>query len=1508
MAFSFGSSASSAPAGANVQNGPDLEDIQTEALGFRALSGDAKIQLLPTPWPADQLPPPTSSLMSIASQRGLVAAAGPDAVIVASTESVRKAFEGAGAGIKQFQPQLKMPMPMRVSQVAFSADEIYLVLSAETGGGLAVYEVQSLLQGSTEPAYQLPTGDLALRALIPNPTPEKAELFALVTSDGKLMMANLKERTLVSGSNGPVLKDSVSCISWSARGKQLVAGLGDGTAYQMTPEGEGKAEIPRPPSVNAGDHVSSITWLENLVFLMVHTPSNFDANQAPNSTFHLVTRQMPTNFTFQKISDPAGPFGLNRFPPHHFMLRLRDFPPNLQDLIIVASSASADIGLFSRSKVALTADKPADKVTGVFTMTEMSDDSRRAALPMNSSFSDTSPIGLAMDLSSKEKVEKPIVGDEMDESPFPVPALMVLNNEGVLAAWWVIYMDSIRQGTAYPGLVAVAGSQPTQKAPTPAAAPAPAFSTPSQPAFGSSAFGSPNTTSAFGSNKPATSFGTPSVSGPSTGAFGAPSGLGKSQSPWGAPAASSTISNAPAFGSSAFGSTPAASNQAFGTPSFGATSTPALGNRSSPWASAAGTNTTAAFGQTGGLGKPASVFGSSAASGTTPAATSGFASFASNKGGFAAAAVNPAGTPSVFGSQSTSSANPFSSPATSQPASTPSVFGSQPTQKPNPFSLPSTGSAWGTPTAAKPANSLASGGFKLDSSFKADPSAKDDGPEPSSGAQGGFFGGNFGSALGEAAKAPVSKEADMDSDDTSTTKGQTSNFASTTPASTPAAPKTSIFGSTKPANGGLFGTTPATSLPTSKPPPASFGFGKPSDDKPKPAAFNFANLNNSNTPGPKTPLPSDFQASSSLPKTPFSPQVKSEAVTDTPNISNKIPEAPLPPDTTSKVSFAAGESSGSSVATDAPLPPDFMPKVALKPAQPLAIPAPLPDVAKPIPAELIPPSDVPGGPDDDGDDSGFLTEEGDDESEAASEDVSEELSEEGSGEDVAKDLSPTSETNQTPAISPESSFGGLKNRSPESSMFTKISNPGTQKPALFGELNGSAPVLLPPKVQLSPRSPSPVRNAIPGRLSRPETSRSSSAPGFASQLLGSQRGGRPTGPLQPTLAQTQIDLQNEETRRQDSRARKEAEEKQALVDEEDDRFHEFMSSELVPLRTLPDFEIHTDYQGQSSMDSIPAQVEAVYRDINSMIDSLGVNARAMKCFIKGHTEQYKDEGRTREDLEEDDEWCLVEVENLSSIIEKDLAQELAKGRVKDIHSKLESCEALRKELTRLRAKHEVVKKMIDSRRDPDLLAVARAQPLNAEQAAQQTDLRKDFTKFQKLLAEAEEALTVLKTKIVSQETSNNRGGGSSGPSVDAVMRTITKMTTMAEKRSGDIDVLEGQMKRLGIDTVNSREGSPFATPQKNRNSMRNLGTSSTFGLFYTPDSVKETPQRFQNSFMSSVGSRGQSSPPRKKMSGYTIQEKTQLRAELATKKAVTERLKTALKKNGTKVRLMDDDE
>jgi nucleoporin NUP159 len=184
----------------------------------------------------------------------LVAAAGPDAIYIATTESVRKAFEGETNGdseVRPFNPQAKVPLPIRVSQLAFSADEQYLILSAETGGGLAVYDVQALTQGATQSAFELSTNSETLRALIPNPMPDSG-LCAIVTNNGNLFMANLAERKLVSGQNGPTLRSQVSCAAWSTKGKQLVAGMADGSIYQMTPDGVEKAHIPKPPSL--GDY------------------------------------------------------------------------------------------------------------------------------------------------------------------------------------------------------------------------------------------------------------------------------------------------------------------------------------------------------------------------------------------------------------------------------------------------------------------------------------------------------------------------------------------------------------------------------------------------------------------------------------------------------------------------------------------------------------------------------------------------------------------------------------------------------------------------------------------------------------------------------------------------------------------------------------------------------------------------------------------------------------------------------------------------------------------------------------------------------------------------------------------------------------------------------------------------------------------------------------------------------------------------------------------------------
>lgn len=1366
--------------------------------------------------------------------------------------------------------------------MAFSADESFLVISAETGGGLAVYDVPALMQGSTQAAFELSTNGVSLRALTPNPTPEKAELFAAVTIKGDLMMANLKSRQFLSSPTGQTMKDGVSCVSWSTRGKQLVAGLGNGTGFQMTPEGEGKAEIPRPLGLDGDQHVSSISWLENNVFLMVHTSSSFDADIVPPSTYNLVTRQPPAAFMFQKLPEPCSPFGLNRSPHYHFIQRLRDFPPNIQDILVVTSTGSTDVGLFTRAKAPLTSGLPAEKVTNVFTTTGMANDSRRAQLSMSEDGSDTSPIGVAIDLSSKDKVKRPLPGEEMDESPSPLPAVMILNNEGILASWWLVYADSIRQGTAYPGLVAVAGSQsqPQQSAARQASPFASAsVGQQSQPAFGQSLFRAPsNPAGAFGGgfSKPAAPAlgSTSTLKAPTSGAFGAPSGLGAQQSPWGfkntAPQTGGAAFGKPAFGSSTpFGG----SSQA---PTFAATGR--IGSRQSPWdtptlGSAAAMGSV--FGQSGGLGARAgSMFGggaSGAAFGSTPSSTapaagsaSGFASFA-NAGGFAAAVAKSSGQSSLGG------ATPSAS------------FGS---------GMDTDTSFRGTPKKSEQTSGGlfgAGSGFTLGSTFKGDGSAKDDAPKPANNAHSSFFGPSFGNVLGETQKdigSPQVKEADMTEDSESEKEQSTRASAvepdSTTPVTTPAPPKFSFPGTTPPTASGVYSTQAQN-----KETPAAVGNSAP-------ANWSFGTQTPSTTTPQVTPQKPEDTIQPSV-ETPASaiikPEPEDEGDAGSRGVDRNVPEAPLPPNPLSKASYSPGDSSTSSAEAsspnhpvdDAPFPPDFL-------------------ASKSKQVEELQP-DFPAEGDDDSLEGGGTSE------------VEEDG--EGSGIDVAQEISPTTDPNQTPKVTPESSFGAgpLFERSPIGGLFNKVTQPSSKH--LFGEIGKtSAPIFPPPsKVQESPRSPSPIRSFIPGDVLRPDNARSFSAPGLQTKAL-PDRKSMLSKPLQSSvLTKSQPSIGEQRTlgreRVAPQQAKKKADEDQDLSDGEDEKIRKLLSTEVQATLQLDTFLAHTDYIGNINKPGVPGQIEKLYRDINSMIDTLGLNARSLKAFLTGHSEPFKDGERSREDLEQEGLWTLVEISDLGTLVNEKLEDRLEKARVKSVQEKLNICQERLKDLTKARSRHNEIKKFIHARSDPDQIEATRSAPLNAEQAAIQHDLRKEFMRFQKLLAETEESITILKAKLASHDSSSGKGGPHKVPTVEAVTNTIKKLTSMVEKKSGDIDVLENQMQKLRFSSTtdsgacSSREASPFVTPAKStRQSQRGTpGSSSTYAPFYTPESTKS---QLRASTGSSGGGRSKG-----RIGGVTPEDVERCKTRARRRKEVKERLETVLAKaapgNGAvRVRSLDE--
>ncbi|PHH67163.1 hypothetical protein CDD81_2932 [Ophiocordyceps australis] len=1391
--MAFGGPRAPAPAA----QGADLEIIETEALSFLSVAGDAKVRLTAA-WPSP--PTPTSSLLSIASRKGLVAAAGPDQLTVATTESVRKALESPRDGeteIRSFDPQLRVPMPMRVSQLAFTADESHLVLSAESGGGLAVYEVQSLLAASNGPAYELSTNGETLRHMVPNPTAEKAELCAFVTNGGNLHMANLKDRVI-----SPVLKSQVSCACWSPKGKQLCAGLADGTIHQMTPEGETKAEIARPPGLGQS-HVSSLSWLENNLFLVIHTTTH---ETPPSCAYHIIQRDVSSSsLLFRKMSDPVPSYTSNKMP-HHSVLRLRDFPPNIQDVLIVSSTASTEIGLLTRSSVPLDSTKPADSITSLFTTTQLLDDTRRPTLPMTESMDDSTPIGIALDLSAKDKVYKPLPADEeLVESPGPLPGLWVLTHEGVLCTWWLVYTESIKAGTSYPGLAAAGNGNAVATS---------VVAAPSTPSFGAAAFGSPASAAP---------------------AFGTPSQLGQTQSPFGTVASTTMASQStPALGGmtaapSAFSSTqPSTSSFAnLGGMAFGRASQ--LGMRNSAWSTPG-----PVFGMSGFSNfAKSSINQGSLTAASPPSASSGFASFA-NQGGFASVCSSDNSKPSAFAATNKSSDSAFSR------MGAPSA--DMDTSFPPPKDTQSSGSVFGSTP------------FKLESSFKPDPSQMEHDEKPRvSTSEPSIFSNDFGSALKDvgntlrATTPPTIQDKDMDlgeiAEQTPRAYNQDSFFSpapqeeSTTPKYTPAVPRFTLPSSPlarvsqagEPSLGNLPGKGALSLGLTSA--NASQETSTPQSNTRNKSAQS-GQLSTTPTLFGSAPLPPDFV------KLPGGQNASDGASTPEKPIAKVVP---LPPDSDDEKATNKGE--------EAPLPPDFLTSGTTAKTS----------------------LDLPQVPQDSNENDQL-------DSDGALED---------SVVDVAKDLDWDAAASPSLGLLSASSSSGTANNG-------KMQAEKPNSKPFFGALARNGPVFSPPNVA-SPRSTSPLRTAMSASPMAHDLTRSVSAPGMASGVLRAKKSQSMLAEFRASKASPgQSGTSNFLDQQKKKELAEEAEESKALVDEEDDEIQKILQSDVQGTLEVNEFIAYSNVM-EPARESIPAQVEAVYRDINSMIDTLGLNARSIKAFVKGHTEKHKQGPMTREDLESPDDWVLCEASDLKQLLGHELMDDLEDGRTQNVGDKLDACRELCRDMQRLRAKQEELRRTIMVRLDTEQAESARALPLSTEQTIQQKELRQGVAALTSLLTQAEEALVLVKTKLASTYSSV-QGSSRPAPTVDAIIRTILKMTAEAERRSGDIDVLQSQMHKLQLG-CNGRDALHLMTPQGKRNS-----------IVSSPDS---TPSRgVRQSLvggMASLGLSDRATPPRKKLSGFNREEKRDLMEKRAKRRAMLDKLKESVQKKSVEVWSMDED-
>ncbi|KAH0047804.1 hypothetical protein KCU72_g8980, partial [Aureobasidium melanogenum] len=757
-------------------------------------------------------------------------------------------------------------------------------------------------------------------------------------------------------------------------------------------------------------------------------------------------------------------------------------------------------------------------------------------------------------------------------------------------------------------------------------------------------------------------------------------------------------------------------------------------------------------------------------------------------------------------------------------------------------------------------------------------------------------------------------------------------------------PQSSIFGQTsdKPKTSSLFGTTPdkpkttglfGQSTDSTKSSASVFGqpakqtgfqfgkpFGKPtsplsrdsSPDKPSklPTLGGFKLGSTFQGDGSaKDDLPASKQGGGSLFGSSFSNMLgEASKQTKLPTPIKKEPgtEAPKLNDIPSKK-----DDEPAVEAEEAPLPPDF---TSSKPKQ--SVEEEVPPIAGSPPVDLgdesgqLPASDDEEEGEDEEEDGSWVQDDGED----GEDEEDEEEGESGDEEEYDEEDEDEEDEDESEAEEPENTFDIEKaSKTPFGSRlsFPSLSHstgnagnllqPTSPVPSTTPAGLPKGPFFAPPsKPQDSPRSPSPIRQTSSTPAGLP-TSRQHSQPITVPSLKGpfksskSSSASRPESPQVPDAGE--------------------------LSDEEDVRVRELLASEVEPSMDLEPFIAHQDYVGRVNKLGIAGQIEKVYRDINSMIDTLGLNARSLESFVKGHETQYKQAGRERSDLEEAEEWCLVEVNELG-VVQKEIASDLEAGKVDSVAQKLEELAELQKDATRLRTRTVDMRKQIGARADPQQRATHRASPLTNDAQMQQNELREGVAKVQKLLQDAEEALSVLRADLAAAPSQGP--AAQRVPTVEAVTNTIMKMTAMIEQKSGDVDVLEAQIRRLpgGLANLNISDSNEDILRSSIR-SVRPLERSTSGNLFGTPPATRgknavangATPLgisgmlgRFGGSLRRDNGDAefGRSSimldgTPRRKMADVSIEEVRRHQDRAAQRKRVLAALKQTVEKKGTRV-------
>ncbi|KAK0547378.1 hypothetical protein OC845_004125 [Tilletia horrida] len=707
----------------------EADEYAADFLTLKELGLDVKIRLSePLEIPSHDS---ARNLLAISNEYGLLFAATPSGFVVVDLAELRLAFNSAKRSTK---PPLDSPKcAVDVEDAAGSgamvtfltvADGETRLLAGLADGRVLIWDIDSFASGAKPPpvltvnAFE---GGQRLIELTPNPSgfPELcAALYAPAqsTSSHSLDAGAARLLDVRSGQwREKELCSNCTALCWSAKGKRIAAGLASGEIQQLTPDGDVKDTIAPPPELSqqGSYHVSDLLWTENESMSVTYSVSSPEPSDDPDHRDELFvilhdTKATPSTTYVKVAMDPAPPFGDSSRAGRRFRAWLRNWNP-MKHIIFTASVPSTDVGA-----IGCLSNQSGPEAWKLLELEETS----RPVLPFSSvdNATDTSPFGLALDLTAVEDVDDPTAmarGEDGAKLP-PVPVLYIYTNDGVLLGYHVI--------NAEPGAGQYAGviGKPPKSVSASAVLPQAQQVEEIEPAAAASETKSPNPPVAPETPKaaiPTFSFGVPEAAedAPKSTASAeqavsqpdAPSATTDDRIETNQPAAVSlgapqpTTDDGEPAGSAEDVAAVAPASQATTTGfSFGSgSSTFGVNAFSKPVTTSTATSTTAApaFGQTSAFGQGTTVNAFSKPAGTSPAPTAfSFGQTSAFSPTSSASAPKPAfGQNSPFGASAFGKSSPFG-----QSALTTSAFGSaSPFGKTSesPAASPSSGS-----TAAKP--------------------------------------------------------------------------------------------------------------------------------------------------------------------------------------------------------------------------------------------------------------------------------------------------------------------------------------------------------------------------------------------------------------------------------------------------------------------------------------------------------------------------------------------------------------------------------------------------------------------------------------------------------------------------------------------------------------------------------------------------------------------------------------------------------------------------------------